>query len=156
MIFQVLRTSTMSIGVGFLAQVFQSSLQTNYLNVFLSENLITILIALLAINSTTLGIVLTKIRDLVEKHGNAHCFNTTKQQMILSIREQVALIVFAIIFLTIVSSPLINLYGNLMIFFDSTVIALFTYAIFVLYDTAKGVLIIIDFDKLKEDGVSLP
>lgn len=156
MIFQVLRTSTMSIGVGFLAQVFQSSLATNYLNVFLSENLITILIALLAINSTTLGIVLTKIRDLVEKHGNAHCFNTTKQQMILSIREQVALIVFAIIFLTIVSSPLINSYGNLMIFFDSTVIALFTYAIFVLYDTAKGVLIIIDFDKLKEDGVSLP
>ena len=146
----------MSIGVGFLAQVFQSSLETNYLNVFLSENLITILIALLAINSTTLGIVLTKIRDLVEKHGNAHCFNTTKQQMILSIREQVALIVFAIIFLTIVSSPLINSYGNLMIFFDSTVIALFTYAIFVLYDTAKGVLIIIDFDKLKEDGVSLP
>ena len=66
MISQILKTSIMSIGVGFLAQVLQSSLTTSYLNVFLSENLITILIALLAINSATLGIVLTKIRDLVE------------------------------------------------------------------------------------------
>lgn len=141
----------MSIGVGFLAQVLQSSLTTSYLNDFLSENLITILIALLAINSATLGIVLTKIRDLVEKHGNAQCFNTTKQQMILSIKEQIALIIFAVTFLTIVSSPLVASYSNLKMLLDATVVAVFTYALFVLYDTAKGVLIIIDFD-LKDNG----
>lgn len=151
MISQILKTSIMSIGVGFLAQVLQSSLTTNYLNNFLSENLITILIALLAINSATLGIVLTKIRDLVEKHGNAQCFNTTKQQMILSIKEQIALIIFAVTFLTIVSSSLIASYSNLKMLFDATVVAVFTYALFVLYDTAKGVLIIIDFD-LKDNG----
>ena len=141
----------MSIGIGFIAQVLQSSLTTNYLNYFLSENLITILIALLAINSATLGIVLTKIRDLVEKHGNAQCFNTTKQQMILSIKEQIALIIFAVTFLTIVSSPLVAPYSNLKMLFDATVVAVFSYALFVLYDTAKGVLIIIDFD-LKDNG----
>jgi hypothetical protein len=151
MISQIVKTSIMSIGVGFLAQVLQSSLRTNYLNDFLSENLITILIALLAINSATLGIVLTKIRDLVEKHGNAKCFNTTKQQMILSIKEQIALIIFAVTFLTIVSSPFTASYSNLKMLFDATVVAVFTYALFVLYDTAKGVLIIIDFD-LKDNG----
>lgn len=146
MIAQVLKTSTMSIGIGFLAQVMQSSLNTNYLNNFLAQNLITILIALLAINSATLGIVLTKIRDLVEKHGNAQCFNATKKQMVLSIKEQIALIIFAVIFLTALSSTLVAGYTNLKMLFDATVVAIFAYALFVLYDTAKGVLIIIDFD----------
>jgi len=141
----------MSIGVGYIAQMLQSSLTTNYLNDFLSKNLITILIALLAINSATLGIVLTKIRDLVEKHGNAQCFNSSKQQMILSIKEQIALIVFAVTFLTVVSSPLLDSYTNLKMFFDTTIVAIFTYALFVLYDTAKGVLIIIDFDLGNKD-----
>lgn len=151
MIAQILKTSVMSIGVGFLAQILQSSMTTDYLNNFLSGNLITILIALLAINSATLGIVLTKIRDLVEKHGNAQCFNTTKQQMILSIKEQVALIIFAVTFLTVASSPLMTSYSNLKMFFEATVVAVFSYALFVLYDTAKGVLIIIDFD-LTDNG----
>lgn len=151
MISQILKTSIMSIGVGYIAQMLQSSLTTNYLNDFLSKNLITILIALLAINSATLGIVLTKIRDLVEKHGNAQCFNSSKQQMILSIKEQIALIVFAVTFLTVVSSPLLDSYTNLKMFFDTTIVAIFTYALFVLYDTAKGVLIIIDFDLGNKD-----
>ncbi|MDH5571053.1 MAG: hypothetical protein OEY89_04760 [Gammaproteobacteria bacterium] len=146
MISQIIKTSIMSIGIGFLAQVLQSSLKTDYLNNFLSQNLITILIALLAINTATLGIVLTKIRDLVEKHGNAQYFNTTKQQMILSIKEQISLIVFAVIFLTVVSSSIIAGYTNLKMLLDATVVAVFAYALFVLYDTAKGVLIIIDFD----------
>lgn len=151
MISQVLKTFIMSIGIGFLAQILQSSLETNYLNNFLSQNLITILIALLAINSATLGIVLTKIRDLVERHGNAQCFNSTKKQMILSIKEQIVLIVFSVIFLTVVSSRLISGHENLKMLFNTTVIAIFAYALFVLYDTAKGVLIIIDFD-IKENG----
>ena len=151
MILQILKTAVMSIGVGFLAQVLQSMLCTNYLNNFLSQNLITILIALLAINSATLGIVLTKIRDLVEKHGNAQCFNSTKQNMILSIREQIALIIFAVIFLTVVSSNIVKAYTNLKSLIDATIVGIFAYALFVLYDTAKGVLIIIDFD-IKNNG----
>lgn len=136
----------MSIGIGFIFQVLQGALNTDYLNSYLSQNLITILIALLAINSATLGIVLTKIRDLVERHGNAQCFNSTKEHMILSIKEQIALIIFAITFLTIVSSEVVASYENLKMLFDAIVVAIFSYALFILYDTAKGVLIIIDFD----------
>ena len=136
----------MSIGIGFIFQVLQGALSTDYLNSYLAQNLITILIALLAINSATLGIVLTKIRDLVERHGNAECFNSTKEHMILSIKEQIALIIFAITFLTIVSSEVIASYENLKMLFDAIIVAIFSYALFVLYDTAKGVLIIIDFD----------
>lgn len=143
---EVLKTSIMSIGIGFLAQLLQASLETKYLNSFLSNNLITILIALLAINSTTLGLILTKIRDLVEIHGNADCFTKTKQQMILSIREQVVLIIMSILFLTVLSSDMVLPHVNLKMFLEASVVAIFSYAIFILYDTAKGVLIIIDFD----------
>lgn len=136
----------MSIGIGFIFQIFQESLNTDYLNDYLSQNLITILIALLAINSATLGIVLTKIRDLVERHGNAQCFNSAKEHMILSIKEQIALIIFAVIFLTIVSSEIVAHYENLTLLFDAIIVAIFSYALFILYDTAKGVIIIIDFD----------
>jgi hypothetical protein len=132
---QVLKTTTMSIGLGFLAQIFQSTLKTTYLNNFLSENLITILIALLAINSATLGIVLTKIRDLVEKH----------------VKEQISLIIVSVIFLTVNSSNLISNYDNIKLLFDSITVAIFAYSLFVLYDTAKSVLIIIDFN-VEENG----
>ncbi|WP_082820310.1 hypothetical protein [Desulfuromonas sp. DDH964] len=151
MISQVLKTSIMSIGLGFLAQIFQSSLNTEYLNKFLEQNLITILIALLAINSATLGIVLTKIRDLVEKYGNASCFNNIKNHMVLSVKEQICLIIVSIIFLTLLSSNKISCFSDLKLLLDSITVGIFAYSLFVLYDTAKSVLIIIDFE-IETDG----
>lgn len=151
MISHVLKTSAISLGIGFLLQILQSLLHTTYLNDFLSRDLITILIALLAINSATLGIVLTKVRDLVERHGNAQCFHSTKEHMILSIKEQIVLIVFSIIFLTVISSDVITDQDDLKLLLNATVTGIFSYALFVLYDTAKSVLIIIDFDLAKKN-----
>ena len=152
MISQVLKTSVMSIGIGFLLYLLQHLLVTQYLNTFLSANLITILIALLAINSATLGIVLTKVRDLVEAHGNGHCFESTKQQMILSIKEQVSLIATSMVLLIFQNNKLTDLNESLIMFIEVAVISVFAYALIVLYDTAKSVLIIIDFDFKNEEG----
>lgn len=135
-----------SLGVGFLAQVGQGLLDTAYLNTFLSENLITLLVALLAVNSATLGIVLTKIRDLVDKYDNQDVFSSAQREMLLSIKEQIVLIVLAVVFLTMASSDFIAGYGEVMLLLESCVVAVFVYALTILYDTAKSIFILLDFD----------
>ncbi|TEA74152.1 hypothetical protein [Allopusillimonas ginsengisoli] len=145
-----IRTALIALALGFLSQLAQHALETDYLNAFLRNNLLTILIALLAINSATTGIVLTKIRGLMEMGGNGSTFKSTREQMVLAVREQVALIVVAIAALTVASSPILPQSGIVELFFESLVVGVFAYSLFVLYDTAVGVLIIIDFDPSAE------
>lgn len=151
MIAQVIRTALVSLGAGFLCQLAQDLLGSQYFNDFLRANLINILIALLAVNSATMGIVLTKIRELIEKHGHGDAFQDTRTQFLLSVKEQVALIAASIILLTLSQSIYLKDIPNVGLFFGSAVAAIFVYSMTILYDTAKGVLIIIDFDP-KADG----
>jgi len=146
MIKQVSRTAFISLGVGFLVELLRNWLSSNFLQDFFEGNLVTILVALLAINAATMGIVLTKIRDLIDKRGGAKFFESTKKNMLLSVKEQIGLIILATIALSIKSSPLVANVQNLSLFLDSVVTGIFVYALLVLYDTAKGVLIIVDFE----------
>lgn len=141
-----IRTALISLALGYLSQLAQTALHTNYLNTFLANNLLTILIALLAINSATTGIVLTKIRELLEKGGNPSTFRSTRKQMMIAVREQIALIVIAIVALVLSTSPLIPQNNILDKFINSVVVGSFAYSLLILYDTATSVLIIVDFD----------
>lgn len=145
MIIQVVKTSLVSLGAGFMCQLAQDWLASQYFIEFLRANLINILIALLAVNSATMGIVLTKIRELIETHGHGDTFQKTREQFLLSIKEQISLIGVAIVLLTIWQSLYLRNVHNIGIFFGSAVAAVFVYAMTILYDTAKGVLIIIDY-----------
>jgi len=145
MIGQVAKATLLSLGAGFLAQLSQNWLGSQYFTEFLKANLINILIALLAVNSATMGIVLTKIRDLVDRHGHGETFARTRRQMLLSVREQVVLVSAAILILTIWQSPHFKSISNIDLFFGACTIAIFVYGMSVLYDTAMSVLIIIDF-----------
>ena len=141
----VIATSFFVLGIGFVAQLAQQAVGSAYLNTFLSGNLINLLVALLAINSATMGIVLTKIRDLVEKHGGEEAFSETKTEMLLSIKEQIFLIALAIILLTVVNSEYLIGRMDILLFLWSSIVGVFVYSLRILYDTAKSVLIIIDF-----------
>ncbi len=96
-----------------------------------------------------MGIVLTKIRDLVEGHGHGDAFTNTRSQMVLAVREQVVLIILAAAFLTIGDSPYLSSIQYMSLLLQSAISGIFAYSMIVPYDTAKGVLIIIDFDALK-------
>ena len=146
MIKQITSSIFSSLGAGLVAQLTQQYLETEYFNDFLKENLINLLIALLAINTATLGIVLTKIRELVDQSGNFDSFKKTKNQMLLSIREQLFLIVAAIITFTFWSSKKLIAFKNAELIFGVIAAAIFVYSMLVLYDTAKSVLIVIDYD----------
>jgi len=143
---QVAKTSLLSLGAGFMCQLAQDWLASQYFSEFLRANLINILIALLAVNSATMGIVLTKIRELIEKHGHGDAFQQTRGQFLLSVKEQVALIAGAILLLTVSQSKYLKDIPNISMFFGSAIAAIFVYSMTILYDTAKGVLIIIDYD----------
>jgi len=146
MITQVAKTAFISIGIGFIAEIANSWLGTPFLHTFFENNLITILVALLAINATTMGIVLTKIRDLIDKNGGAEFFKSTKENMLLSIKEQIGLVALATMVLTVKSAPTVTAVSNLSLLLNAVVSGIFVYALIVLYDTAKGVLIIVDYD----------
>lgn len=133
-----------AIGIGYLLAQMQIFLETDFLINFLKDNLIMLLVALIAINSATLSIVLTKIRELQDTQANEHFINT-RQQMVLSIQEQITLIAFAIILLMILDSSYIKNNVEYIIFLNTLIIATFIYAIRILYDTAKSVFVILDY-----------
>lgn len=144
---QITTTALISIGLGFISQLIQGWLDSYYFNEFLRNNLINLLIALLAINTTTMGIVLTKIRDLIDKSGHSELFKNTRTQMLLSIKEQISLVVLGIVLLTISNSYKVVLISNFELFINSLISAVFVYSMMVLYDTANAVLIIIDYNQ---------
>lgn len=147
MIKQVLVNTLIALGIGYLCQLLQTVFQSQFLLNFLKGNLITLLIALLAINSATMGIVLTKIRELIDRAGTGNeVFQSTKDEMLLSIKEQIALIVVSVILLTIADSEIAKKAAELQQIYPVLLFSIFSYSIINLYDTAKSVLIIIDYD----------
>lgn len=146
MISHVLKTALISLGVGFLTEIINGWLSTQFLTKFFEANLITMLVALLAINAATMGIVLTKIRDLIDKNGGSEFFQKTRAQMLLAVKEQIGLIVFATVLLTIKSGAPVAAISNLPFLLNAIVTSVFVYALIVLYDTAKSVLIIVDYE----------
>lgn len=141
----VVKAALMCIGLGCAAQLFQHALQSNFINKFLQEDLLNMLVALFAINTATIGLLLTRIRDIAERSQSGSTFAVTRAQCLLSVREQLALIILALLLLTIAESPCIEPRGSLRFGIDALLVAVFAYAILVLYDTAKAVFVLVDF-----------
>ena len=135
-----------SIGIAFLLEQLQIILKTNYLIIFLEQNLVSLLIALLAINTASLGIILSKIRELLDKN-NKISFDKTKKEMLKSIQEQIILIFLSLILLMFINSDILK--NNLQVLqsLETIVVACFVYAILILFDTAKSVFIILNIGR---------
>jgi len=143
----VVKTTFFSLGIGFITEVINVWLNSSFLHKFLEANLVTILIALLAINAATMGIVLTKVMDIVEKNNGfgISCFSKTKTQMLISIKEQIVIIVLAIALLILKNSPIVLNIENSELLLNSSITACFIYSLSILYDTATGILVIINY-----------
>jgi len=135
-----------SIGIAFLLEQLQIILKTNYLIIFLEQNLVSLLIALLAINTASLGIILSKIRELLDKN-NKISFDKTRKEMLKSIQEQIILIFLSLILLMFINSDILK--NNLQVLqtLETIVVACFVYSILILFDTAKSVFIILNIGK---------
>lgn len=143
MIAGIAKSFFISFGIACFAQFALASIQSTYVAEFLKNNIVNIQIGLLAINTATLGIVLTKLRDLVDKGIDAELFASTRREMLLSIKEQVTLIAAALIILSMSgakSLPFV-LAPTLL---DALLLTCFVYSLMILYDTAKSVFVVLD------------
>jgi hypothetical protein len=138
-----------ALGGGVLLYLLEKVFQTTFLSDYLRANLITILFALLAINAATLGVVLTKLRDLVDREGKTDAFKGTQREMQLSINEQVALIIISTILLMADKSPLLVDKPNAVLAINILIPSCLAFALAVLYDTCKSVFVLLDFSGKK-------
>ena len=83
----LVRNVLIAVGGAFVLQQAQILLESDYIIRFLDENLVSLLIALLAINTASLGIVLSKIREILDSKAGSHDFAATKSAMLCSIKE---------------------------------------------------------------------
>ncbi|KIA90514.1 hypothetical protein [Kaistella jeonii] len=121
----------------YICYLIESSSLFEYLN----NNLLTILLAFLAINTASLGHLAAKIQDIMVIHNHLN-FSATIFEMKKSLVEQIILIVLAIIIIIIRESNL-----NFLLKFEILNIfslAIFLYGINILWDTGKSVFVIID------------
>lgn len=138
--------------IGLIVTYVSERLQSIFITEFLSRNLITLLIALLAINTTTLSVVLTKIREIMDKLGGD--FSRTAKGMKKNIIEQVVLVISAFVIQVIgTSSIIIARFSSITFISNVLLIAIFFYALYILYDTANSVFVILKFEN-KNSSVS--
>ena len=122
---------------------------------YLRANLITILIALLAINAATLGVFLIKLRDLVDKNRKDDAFTSTRKEMELSVIEQAVLIIISTVLLMAEKSPLLTDKPNALLAINILIPSCLVYALAVLYDTCKSVFVLLDYKIMKGPVVSI-
>lgn len=143
MIGSIAKSFFMSFGIACLAEFVLASIQSTYVADFLGSNIVNIQIGLLAINTATLGIVLTKIRDLVDKGIPAQEFYRTRKEMLLSIKEQVVLIATSLVILSLADAKGLP-FVVVPVLLETLLLTCFVYSLMILYDTAKSVFVVLD------------
>lgn len=123
-------------------------LQSNFIIKYLNNNLITLLIALLAINTTTSSVVMTKLKEISDLSGGN--FSNTIEQLKSSIYEQIIYIVIAVVVLMLQGSKMVlGIHSSVEIFLDVMLVAVFVAAIHTLFDTAKSIFVILRYENKK-------
>lgn len=138
----IINNLTKSFAFAVILYFFQCLLEIKYLGDFFRSNLVTILMTVLAINTATTAVLLSKMGEICQQYNKSinEIFGKTKKQLKLSIQEQIAAVIAALILsMLTANSSLINnttLNATLEVFLITT----FFYGIALLYDTAVAVL----------------
>lgn len=144
MIVGILRSTFLSLGIACVVQFLLSTIQSDFVYSFLKGNVTNLQVALLAINAATLGIVLTKIRELIDKTGKRAEFNSVRKEMLLSIKEQVALIAMSLLILALATAKMPPFQISTEVY-QTLLLTSFIYSLLILYDTAESVFVILDY-----------
>ena len=114
------------------------ALDSSFLADFLERELITILIALMAINITTISVIIAKLQEMAQRGVLDH--SNVIDEMQFSIVEQVGLVILGVLLLIMRSSDLVTNLGDWV---EATIrvglITVLGYAIWSLYNTGRGI-----------------
>jgi hypothetical protein len=128
--------------MSFIYSLVADKLQSVFIFIYLKDNIISILTTLLAINTATLGLIASKIQDVIIKYPTLD-FNNSMSEMKKSLLELFMLIILSLISLLFSESPIIC-FEFKDIFFNTILLSILLYAVNVLWDSGKAVFIIID------------
>lgn len=117
-------------------------LKSDFLFTYLQENIIGLLLTLLAINTATLGLIASKIQDMLDKYPKIN-FSNTIREMKYSLSEQIVLIIISVISLTLLKSEIL-IFNFKDLVFNTLLVGVLTYSVSILWDTGKGVFVIIE------------
>lgn len=121
---------------------------SDFLSKYLEENLITLLIALLAINTTTSSVVMTKLKEIADATGGN--FASTIDQLEYSIYEQIVYIVLAVVILILSGSKkVMEFHESVDVVLEILLVAVFVAAMHTLFDTAKSIFVILRYENRK-------
>ncbi|WP_417266084.1 hypothetical protein [Brumimicrobium sp.] len=139
---ETIKDISMYLILSIVATVFCYWLESSFLFDYLQNNIIGLLITLLAINTATSGLVASKMQDLKLQKPQIDLKEPIKQ-MKLSLVEQIILIAVSIIFMTILNSSLVN-FDYKEHLFNGGLIFVLIYALAILMDTGKAVFTMIE------------
>lgn len=143
---QAIAVASTCIVIGLVVTGLSDAAGSSFLSGFLDQNLLLVLIALMAINTTTVSVILTKMKEIADASPDSD-FSATRHSMKVSTVEQMVLIVVAVVLQVAKSSPWLLLrWDNFEFVINSLLVAVFAYSMQVLYDTAQGVYVILDHE----------
>jgi len=141
---KIASATILSLLVGVCVEAGAGYFGTAYMGQFLKGNLLTLLVALLAINLTTMGVVLMKLKEIEQAHQRKGLFVKSKSEMLSSVKQQIALISISAITLMTQAVPALSGASQAQFAANAILVAVFVYALIVLYDTAKSVFSLLD------------
>ncbi|RDY59264.1 hypothetical protein [Flagellimonas nanhaiensis] len=128
--------------LAFVVCLISRYLESDFLFEYLIENIIGLLLTLLAINTATLGLIASKIQDVLEKHPTMS-FKNTISEMKFSLTEQVVLITVSVVSLVLSDSEIIN-FEHKQFALNTVLVSVLIYSVSILWDTGKAVFVILD------------
>ncbi len=142
----MIKSISLYIVIAFTLSYSSEKLESLFLQNFLSANLINILITLLAINTATVSILLSKLKEISDKN-NSFDFDENYTELKKSLIEQICLIILAVIIGVLDSSKLIqNTFSNFKFIVTTFNIFIFVYSMDILRDTGISIFSIIKFE----------
>ncbi len=137
-----LKNISFIIVISTIVVIFCNYLQTDFLFKYLTNNLISLLLTLLAINTATLGLIASKMQDILVNKPQFNFSNTIKE-MKLSLLEQIILITITIITLVLQDSKVV-IFNHKDLVSNIILIGVLIYSINILWDTGKSVFVVIE------------
>lgn len=125
-------------------------LQSSFLFSYLIDNIISLLLTLLAINTATLGLIASKIQDILVDQPRFD-FSKSIKEMKVSLIEQIVLIAVTIVTLVLKDSKLV-LFNQKHTVSNIILVGVLLYSINILWDTGKSVFVVIEeLQKLRKE-----
>ena len=121
-------------------------MQSDYLGKFLDENLVILLLALTAINGSTVGLVVGKMSDIMSREAGM-TFDNARRSLKLANVEQLVLVVVALCLEILKHSKVANgLISHQGLIVETLLMACLIQSIQIVFDMLHSVFILVDRD----------